>query len=76
VSCATCTTFCQTGKLAGSVTDAETKTPLELATITIFGQDSSIVAYSLSDKIGKFTVEKLPLKKNLLVSVTYTGYIC
>jgi hypothetical protein len=69
------TTFCQTGKLAGSVTDAETKTPLELATITIFGQDSSIVAYSLSDKIGKFTVEKLPLKKNLLVSVTYTGYI-
>jgi len=69
------TAFCQTGKLAGSVMDAETKTPLELATVSIFGQDSSVIAYQLSDKNGKFTIEKLPLKKSLLVSVTYTGYI-
>ena len=54
--------------------DAETKTPLELATISIFAQDSSLVAYQLSDKNGKFTIEKLPLKKRLLVSITYTGY--
>jgi hypothetical protein len=67
--------FCQTGKLTGSVMDAETKTPLEMATVTIFGQDSSVVAFKLSDKYGKFTIEKLPLKKSLLVSVTYTGYI-
>ena len=66
--------FCQTGKLTGSVKDAETKTPLELATITVFAQDSSVVAYKLSDKDGLFTIEKLPLKKKLLVSVTYTGY--
>jgi len=66
--------FCQTGKLTGSVMDAETKTPLELATITVFGPDSSVVAYELSDKNGLFTIDKLPLKKKLLVSVTYTGY--
>ena len=66
--------FSQTGKLTGSVMDAATKTPLELATVTIFGPDSSVVAYKLSDKDGLFTFEKLPLKKNLLVSVTYTGY--
>lgn len=69
------TAFCQTGKLTGTVTDAETKSPLELATVTVFGQDSSIVSFKLSDKNGKFTIEKLPLKKNLLVSVTYTGYV-
>jgi hypothetical protein len=68
------TAFCQSGKLSGSVTDAETKAPLELATVTIFSQDSNIIAYSLSDKLGKFTIEKLPLRKSLLVSVTYTGY--
>lgn len=68
------TSFCQTGKLSGSVMDAETKTALELATVTVFAQDSTVVAYSLSDKMGKFTIEKLPLKKSLLVSVTYTGY--
>lgn len=54
--------------------DAATKTPLELATVTVFGPDSSVVAYKLSDKDGIFIFEKLPLKKKLLVSVTYTGY--
>jgi hypothetical protein len=67
--------FCQTGKVTGSVKDAATQTPLELATVTIFGEDSSFLTYQLSDKNGKFTIEKLPLRKKLLVSITYTGYI-
>jgi hypothetical protein len=67
--------FCQTGKVTGSVMDAETRTPLELATVTISGPDSSVIAYLLSDKNGLFTFEKLPLTKKLLVSVSYTGYI-
>lgn len=66
--------FSQTGKLTGSVKDVETKTPLELATITVYGPDSSVVAYKLSDKDGLFAFDKLPLKKKLLISVTYTGY--
>jgi hypothetical protein len=71
-----CTTaFCQTGVLTGSVLDAESKTPLELATISIFRQDSTLVTYKLADKNGKFAFEKLPLKNRLLVSITYTGYI-
>lgn len=71
-----CTTvFCQTGKLTGSVMDADAKAPLELATVSVLGQDSSVIAYQLSDKNGQFTFGKLPLKKKLLVSVTYTGYI-
>ncbi|NOT50022.1 MAG: hypothetical protein HOP10_01945 [Chitinophagaceae bacterium] len=67
--------FSQTGKVTGSVKDSATQTPLELATVTIFGEDSSFVTYQLSDKNGKFTIEKLPLRKKLLVSITYTGYI-
>jgi hypothetical protein len=55
--------------------DSAIKTPLELATVTIFGQDSSIIAYQLSDRNGKFTIEKLPLRKKLLISITYAGYI-
>ncbi|SEP42262.1 Carboxypeptidase regulatory-like domain-containing protein [Niastella yeongjuensis] len=54
--------------------DAATKTPLELATITVFGQDSAVVSYKLSDKNGLFTIDKLPIKRKLLVSVSYTGY--
>lgn len=66
--------FCQTGKITGSVWDAETKTPLELATVSIFRVDSSLIGYQLSGKDGKFTVEKLPLKQKMFVTVTYTGY--
>jgi hypothetical protein len=65
----------QTGKLTGTVSDAESKTPLELATVSILGQDSSLVTYQLSDIKGRFNFDKLPLKKKLLVSVTYTGYL-
>lgn len=70
-----CAAFSQTGKVTGSVMEAETKTPLELATVSIFGKDSTLIAYQLSDKDGKFTIEKLPVKQNFLLSVTYTGYI-
>lgn len=66
--------FSQSGKLTGSVTDSATKTPLELATITVLGPDSSVIAYKLSDKDGAFLFEKLPLRKKLHVSITYTGY--
>ena len=57
--------FCQTGKVTGSVMDAETKTPLELATVTILGPDSSVITYQLSDKNGLFNISKLPLKKKV-----------
>ncbi|MEO6729677.1 MAG: carboxypeptidase regulatory-like domain-containing protein [Ferruginibacter sp.] len=67
--------FCQTGRITGTAMDAETKTPLELATVSILNQDSSFVTYQLSDKNGKFTIEKLPLKKKLLLSISYTGYV-
>ncbi|HEY0039153.1 MAG TPA: carboxypeptidase regulatory-like domain-containing protein [Flavisolibacter sp.] len=66
---------CQTGRVTGFVQDAETKTPLELATVSVLGQDSSLIMYKLSDKDGKFTLEKLPLKRKLLVTVTYSGYL-
>ncbi|MEO6916157.1 MAG: carboxypeptidase regulatory-like domain-containing protein, partial [Chitinophagaceae bacterium] len=67
-------TFAQTGKVVGSVMDAQTNTPLELATISFLNRDSSLIGYQLSDKFGKFAFSKLPLKKELLVTVTYTGY--
>lgn len=65
----------QTGKLAGMVMDSTTSSPLELATVTVLSQDSSVVAYQLTDKYGKFSITKLPVKKKLLVNISYTGFI-
>ncbi len=70
-----CTTaFCQSGVLTGAVLDAESKMPLELATVSIYRADSTLLTYQLSDKNGKFRLDKLPLNKPMQVSITYTGY--
>jgi hypothetical protein len=73
--CLCTTAFGQTGVLTGSVLDGESKTPLELATVSILRQDSSLLTYQLSDKNGKFLFDKLPLKNKLFVNITYTGYL-
>ena len=44
ISC-TVVAFGQTGKLKAVVYDSATKTPLELATVTLFNQDSSLLTY-------------------------------
>lgn len=66
--------FGQTGRITGWVLDAESKAVLELATVSIYEQDSSLWGYQLTDKNGSFTIEKLPLNKKLLVNISYTGY--
>jgi hypothetical protein len=58
--------FGQSGKLSGSVIDTETKNGLELATVSIFNQDSTLVTYQLTNRDGKFVFEKLPLKKEII----------
>src|SRR5689334_23093517 len=72
--CFTLAVFGQTGRLTGTVLDSASRTPMELATISILGQDSSLLTYGLADRNGRFLIEKLPVKKKLLVSVSYSGY--
>jgi hypothetical protein len=73
--CCCITAFSQGGKLSGLVLDSSTNTPLELATVTILGHDSSVVAYQLSGRDGKFSIEKLPAGRKLHLNVSYSGYI-
>lgn len=66
--------FGQTGKLKAVVYDSTTKTPLELATVTLFNQDSSLLTYQLSDRNGTVSFDKLLLKNKVLISISYVGY--
>jgi hypothetical protein len=66
--------FGQVGKLKAVVYDSTTKTRLELATVTLFNQDSSLLTYQLSDINGTVSFDKLPLKNKVLISVSYVGY--
>ena len=73
ISC-TLVAFGQTGKLKAFVYDSTTRTPLELATVSLFNQDSSLLTYQLSDKNGTVSFDKLPLKNKVLISISYVGY--
>lgn len=64
----------QSGKISGTITDSVSNTSLELATISIFGKDSMLVNYQLSDKNGNFSFSKLPLNRDLRLDVSYVGY--
>ncbi len=66
--------FGQAGKLKAVVYDSTTKTPLELATVTLFNQDSSLLNYQLSDRNGIVSFDKLSLKNKVLISISYVGY--
>ncbi|MCM5527896.1 TonB-dependent receptor [Parasegetibacter sp. NRK P23] len=68
------TTLAQTGKLTGSVLDSLTKTSMELATVSLFQNDSTLIGYKLSDKDGVFSFDKLPLNKPMKLTVSYAGY--
>jgi len=66
--------FGQSGKLKVVVYDSTTKTKLELATVSLFNIDSSLVTYQLSDKNGTVSFDKLALKNKLFLSISYVGY--
>jgi hypothetical protein len=73
ISCAV-VAFGQAGKLKAVVYDSTTKTPLELATVSLFNHDSSLLTYQLSDKNGTVSFDKLSLKNKVLISISYVGY--
>lgn len=62
------------GRISGVIKDSTSNTSLELATISIFGKDSSLINYQLSDKNGAFSISKLPLNRELRLDISYVGY--
>ncbi len=64
----------QTGVLKGTVHDSATNVSLESATVSIFDKDSVLLNYQLTDKNGNFLIDKISLKRKILLSITYVGY--
>lgn len=62
------------GKISGVITDSASGSALELATVSIFSKDSTLINYQLSDKNGAFSMTKLPLNRDLLLDISYVGY--
>lgn len=63
------------GSIKGKLTDSSGKSPLALATVTVFeAADTTLVTYRLSNPEGEFKVPGIPLNKVFRVVVTFSGY--
>ena len=62
-------------EIIGTLITADSKTPLESATLYLErAKDSSVVTYTISDKDGKFKLENSTYDKSLNFYVSYVGY--
>jgi len=68
--------FGQTGgSIKGAVISSADSNALRAATVTVYkSTDSVVVNYQLTKERGTFEIKDLPLKTNLFVSITHTGY--
>lgn len=63
------------GSIKGKLVDSSGKTPLALATVTVFeAADTTLVTYRLSNPEGEFKVPGIPLHKDYRVVITFSGY--
>jgi hypothetical protein len=63
------------GSIKGRITDTSGKTPLGLATVTLFkASDTALITYRLSTHEGEFKVPGLPLHTGLRVLISYSGF--
>jgi len=63
------------GILKGKLVDSTSKSPLGLATITVFkATDTTIITYRLSTPDGDFKVPGIPFDMNCRMVISYSGY--
>ena len=63
------------GTIKGKLIDSAAKTPLSLATVTIFkAADTVIITYRLSNPDGDFKIPGIPFNINCRMVVSFSGY--
>lgn len=63
------------GTIKGTVIGSPDSSALRSATVTVYkSADSALVNYQLTKERGGFEIKGLPLKTDLFVSITHTGY--
>src|SRR6187549_2183659 len=72
---AICTAAFSQATLKGKLIDSTAKTPLGLATVTVFkAADTAIITYRLSSPEGDFKIPGIPLDINCRVVISFSGY--
>ncbi len=61
------------GIISGTILDRKTKQPLPYVSITCKTKKDSILTGSITNKKGKFLIQKLPID-TLFIDIQYIGY--
>src|SRR5215213_3130002 len=70
-----CTALFAQGTIRGKLIDTASKSPLALATVTVFkASDTVLITYRLSNPEGEFKVPGIPLNVECRVIISYSGY--
>src|SRR5215212_3984822 len=70
-----CTALFAQGTIRGKLIDTASKSPLALATVTVFkASDTVLITYRLSNPEGEFKVPGIPLNVGCRVIISYSGY--
>lgn len=63
------------GAISGSVRDSARNFYLQSATISVYGAlDNALLSYSLTNSLGEFHINNLPINSQLKLSISYIGY--
>jgi hypothetical protein len=63
------------GSIKGKIMDSAAKSPLSLATVTVFkATDTALITYRLSTQDGNFKVAGIPLNKLCRAVISYSGF--
>ncbi|HWJ29263.1 MAG TPA: carboxypeptidase regulatory-like domain-containing protein, partial [Flavisolibacter sp.] len=63
------------GTIKGKLLDSVAKSPLALATVTVFkASDTALITYRLTNPEGEFKVPGLPLNLPLRIVISFSGY--
>lgn len=69
------TAFAQKAAVQGKVVDNATKAPVEYATVALVNAvDTSLIAYTLTDKKGAFSLSSLPAERECKLIISCVGY--
>ncbi len=64
-----------TGRVYGKILDTLSSTPLEYAVVRIVDENNKLINGALSERNGDFSIDKVPVGKNIFLEVAMIGYV-
>src|SRR3954467_11142227 len=62
------------GKISGIAFDSSHNYVLKNASIAIYNSNKELITFTMSNNLGEFVLQQLPINQNVLLVISYVGY--